>query len=304
MELAWLEDFKALVEWKNFSRAAKVRNITQPAFGRRVRALESWVGTPLFDRSSHRLDLTPAGVKFQFVAEEVLRRLHQGRQEALEASSAASSLRFLATHALSLVFFPSWLLKVEPLFGAVNTRLMADHMLGCERRMLQGEAHFLLCHSHPAAPHRFVSSDYISVHLGDDLLVPTSAPDKQGKPLHALPGTAKAVTKHLSFSEESGMGQIIAASRARGAIPSANLNTVFSSHLSSVLRMFALEGRGMTWSPHSLVAEDLASGRLVRAGDERWDIRMEIRLYRPESRQDTIAEKFWTHLVQQNRQAG
>lgn len=304
MELAWLEDFKALVEWKNFSRAAQARNITQPAFGRRIRALENWIGTPLFDRSSHRLDLTPAGAKFQPVADEVLRRLQQGRQESIDANSAASSLRFLATHALSLIFFPSWLLKLEPLFGAVNTRLMADNMVGCERRMLQGEAHFLLCHSHPAAPHRFVSSDYISMHLGDDVLIPTSAPDKQGQPLHRLPGSPKSKTSHLSFSEESGMGQIIAASRAQGALPAASLNTVFSSHLSSVLRMFALEGRGMTWSPNSLVAGDLTSGRLVRAGDERWDIPMEIRLFRPQSRQDALAERFWTHLVQQNRQAG
>jgi len=302
MEMAWLEDFKALVEWKNFSRAAKARNITQPAFGRRVRALESWIGTPLFDRSSHRLDLTPAGLKFQFVADEVLRRINQGRQEALEANSAASSLRFLATHALSLIFFPSWLLKLEPLFGTVNTRLMADNMVGCERRMLQGEAHFLLCHTHPAAPHRFISSDYHSVHLGDDVLVPTSAPDKLGKPLHSLPGTVKAMTQYLAFSEESGMGQIIAATRAQGVLPTANLNTIFSSHLSSVLRMFALEGRGMTWSPLSLVADDLANGRLVRAGDHRWDIKMEIRLFRPLSRQDAIAEKFWAHLVQRNPQ--
>lgn len=302
MELSWLEDFKALIECMNFSRAAETRNVTQPAFSRRVRALEDWVGTPLFSRASHRLELTAAGSKFQYIADEVLRRLQQGRQEALDASSAASSLRFIATHALSLNFFPSWLLKFEPSFGSVNTRLMADSMRGCERRMLQGEAHFLLCHSHPSAPHRFNSHDYISVHLGDDVLVPVSAPDSDGAPLHKLPGNPESPTAYLSFSEESGMGQIIAASRAQSATPEACLNTVFSSHLSSVLRMFAIEGRGMTWSPLSLVGDDLRNGRLTRSGDERWNIPMEIRLFRPRSRQDTMAERFWTYLIEQNRQ--
>lgn len=302
MELSWLEDFKALTECMNFSRAAQTRNVTQPAFSRRIRALEDWVGTPLFSRASHRLELTPAGAKFQDIADEVLRRLQQGRQEALDASSAASSLRFIATHALSLNFFPSWLLRFEPSFGSVNTRLMADSMRGCERRMLQGEAHFLLCHAHPSAPHRFNSPDYISLHLGDDVLVPVSAPDSHHEPIHRLPGGPDALASYLSFSEESGMGQIIAASRAQSATPEVWLNTVFSSHLSSVLRMFAIEGRGLTWSPLSLVGDDLKHGRLTRAGDERWNIPMEIRLFRPRSRQDTMAERFWAYLIEQNRQ--
>jgi len=36
-----------LAERRNFSRAAEARHVTQPAFSRRIRALEDWVGTPL-----------------------------------------------------------------------------------------------------------------------------------------------------------------------------------------------------------------------------------------------------------------
>ena len=52
MELNWLEDFLALAERRNFSRAAEARHVTQPAFSRRIRALEDWVGTPLVVRAS------------------------------------------------------------------------------------------------------------------------------------------------------------------------------------------------------------------------------------------------------------
>ncbi|HEX6958339.1 MAG TPA: LysR family transcriptional regulator [Ferrovibrio sp.] len=295
MEISWLEDFKALVECLNFSRAAEIRNVTQPAFSRRVRALENWIGTPLFDRDTHRLRLTPAGEKFRLVAEEVLRRLQQGRQEALDAGSAASSLRFISTHALSLSFFPHWLREIEPVLGSTTVRLMADNMQGCERRMLQGEAHFLLCHHHPAAAHRLNSQDYISIHLGDDMLVPISAPDDLGQPRHRLPGRPDEPTAYLAFSEESGMGRIITAARAHGGRP-AWLKPVFASHLSHVLRMFAADGRGMTWSPYSLTRDDMAAGKLVRAGDESWDIPMQIRLFRPRTRQDAQAERFWSYL--------
>ena len=58
LNLSWLDDFLALVESGNFSRAAEERHMTQPAFSRRIRALEEWLGTELFDRSSQpaRLD--------------------------------------------------------------------------------------------------------------------------------------------------------------------------------------------------------------------------------------------------------
>ena len=48
MELIWLEDFLMLADTLNFSRAAELRHVTQPAFSRRIRALEGWVGADLF----------------------------------------------------------------------------------------------------------------------------------------------------------------------------------------------------------------------------------------------------------------
>jgi hypothetical protein len=44
----------------------------------------------------------------------------------------------------------------------------------------------------------------------------------------------------------------------------------------------------------TLVSEDLAMGRLVRAGAEMWDIPIEIRLFRPREPQSSAAERFWT----------
>ena len=58
MDLNWLEDFLALAEHRNFSRAAEARNVTQPAFSRRIRAMEEWVGTP-FVRAPQGVAMTP-----------------------------------------------------------------------------------------------------------------------------------------------------------------------------------------------------------------------------------------------------
>ncbi|HXO95917.1 MAG TPA: LysR family transcriptional regulator, partial [Chthoniobacterales bacterium] len=81
LEFIWLEDFLALMDCGNFSRAAELRHVTQPAFSRRIRALEHWVGVDLFERDTHPVTLTEAGHRFRLVAEEILRRLREGREE-------------------------------------------------------------------------------------------------------------------------------------------------------------------------------------------------------------------------------
>ena len=72
LDLEWLEDFLALAESGNFSRAAQARSIAQPAFSRHIRSLEEWVGVDLFDRSAHPTALTAAGKRFQPLLQEVL----------------------------------------------------------------------------------------------------------------------------------------------------------------------------------------------------------------------------------------
>jgi len=66
MDLDWLEDFAALAEHGNFSRAAEMRHVSQPAFSRRIKALEDWIGVPLFSRGAQGVTLTAAGEQFRF----------------------------------------------------------------------------------------------------------------------------------------------------------------------------------------------------------------------------------------------
>ena len=75
LNLSWLDDFLALAESGNFSRAAEERHMTQPAFSRRIRALEEWLGTELFDRSSQPARLTAAGEWFRDIARELMARV-------------------------------------------------------------------------------------------------------------------------------------------------------------------------------------------------------------------------------------
>lgn len=299
MEIVWLEDFMALSETGHFSRAAERRNITQPAFSRRVRTLEEWIGTPLFNRYTHRIELTSAGEQFKPIAEEVIRLVYLGREQARSAAqSAAETLRFASTHVLSINFFPDWLRRIEERTALEATvSLVADNMAACERKILQGEAHFLLCHHHPAAATALDPRQFRWIDLGEDTLVPVCVPAvKNGRtPRHALPGTMEEPSSYVSYSPTSGMGRIVTATHAQDAPPTW-LMPVFTSHVATVLLAMVRNGRGLAWLPLSLVEPYLESGELVRAGEKKWDIPIVIRIFRPRLRQSPTVERFWSFL--------
>lgn len=291
MDATWLEDFIAVVREGGFSRAAEQRAISQPAFSRRIRCLEEWVGTPLFDRAARGVELTPAGAMFKPYAEEVLRQLDTGRREAVGAAQVSTeTLRFVATQALSLTFFPPWLRSLErgaPLMASIQ--LTTESMEGCETLMIDGRAQFLLCHHHRAASTRLSDDRFKSVHLDDDILVPVAAPGLAG-------AAALRDGPYLAYTESSGMGRILRAAWLEDHRPRLP-EPVFSSHMATVLVMMARDGRGVTWAPLSLVGDDLRAGRLVQLGGPADAVRIEVHLLRPRVRQSRAAERFWERLL-------
>ena len=97
--LDWLEDFLALADSGNFSRAAEARAIAQPAFSRHIRALEEWVGVDLFDRSAHPAALTPAGQRFQPLLQKLLIDLEAARLQARAAQELGRGEPAVRRHA-------------------------------------------------------------------------------------------------------------------------------------------------------------------------------------------------------------
>ena len=59
MRLEWLDDILAVAETGSFQAAAERRHVTQPAFSRRLRAIEESLGVQLFDRTRKPARLMP-----------------------------------------------------------------------------------------------------------------------------------------------------------------------------------------------------------------------------------------------------
>lgn len=291
MELIWLEDYLALAQTLNFSRAAEARHVTQPAFSRRIRALEDWIGAALFIRTTHSVALTPAGAHFHDQAEVLTRALHQLRRDTLEASGrGAGPLSIAATHALSFTFFPRWVRGNQRILGLGTLNLISDSMQACEQMMLRGDTPFLLCHHHRNMGSRLDTGRFKSIVVGTDSLVPLSTAGRNGRPRWWLHGGEPV--RYLAYSAQSGLGRIIAAWSATADRGFA-LETVFTSHLAATLLSMARAGDGVAWLPRTLAEDDIAAGLLVEAGEPDLAIPIEIRLFRPVARQGPTVEAVW-----------
>jgi DNA-binding transcriptional LysR family regulator len=294
MNLSWIDDFNALASTGNFSRAAEERHMTQPAFSRRIRALEEWLGIELFDRSSQPARLTEVGEWFRVAAQELQARVSAIPGEARAVAEANSStLRFASTHALSFTFLPRWLRALEAHATMGPIQLVSDVQQKCEGLLAQSEVHFMLAHAHTGVRGVLDDASFPSLLIGKDQLVPVTAPDAKGAPLHRLAGgKTGAPIQLLGYSQVSGLGRILGTLKGP-AIERLHHQYVLTAHLASVLRTMALDGRGLAWLPRLLVGDDLERGRLLIAAATEWHVDLDIRLYRYRANAGKAAEGFW-----------
>ena len=93
MELRQLEIFRALAEELHFTKAAARVHCVQSNVTTQIRALESELGTRLFDRLAKRVVLTDAGRRFLPYAERVLSTVEEGRAAVGENATPCGPLR-------------------------------------------------------------------------------------------------------------------------------------------------------------------------------------------------------------------
>ena len=90
MELRQLRYFVAVATELNFTRAAAGIPVAVGALSTQIRRLESELGLTLLERTTHSVELTPAGGRFLALAADVLGRLDQGVDEVRRTAPTTS----------------------------------------------------------------------------------------------------------------------------------------------------------------------------------------------------------------------
>jgi len=301
MDIRWLEDFITLSEVGSFSKASSLRHSSQPAFSRRIQALESWVGSDLIDRSSYPTKLTNAGVLFYEQALNILTKANEARHMLRHAPT--TFIEFAIPHNLSLNFFPKWLYTMQAVVGSIPSRLRAVNVHDGVMMMLEGGCDLLMIYHHAYQPIELNKHQYSYISLGQEKFAPYSRADWQGKPLHSCFNNDKNIP-FLAYTSNAYLGRMTQYLLDKQKI---NLEKCYETDMAEAIKVMALEGHGLAFLPHSAIIEEIESGILVRADSPNNDFdlstNLDIRLYKNNHSQYNvnknyeIVQQIWDYLI-------
>lgn len=124
MDFANLQAFVAVAEQRSFSRAAGQLFLTQPAISKRIAGLEEELGSPLFDRIGHQVQLTEAGLALLPRARQLLLDLEDSRRAIRNLSGQiAGQLSVGTSHHIGLHRLPAVLRHYTAAYPAVELDL-------------------------------------------------------------------------------------------------------------------------------------------------------------------------------------
>jgi DNA-binding transcriptional LysR family regulator len=260
MELKWLDDYVALIETGSFSAAAERRHVSQPAFSRRIRMLEDWLGVTLIDRSRKPLQFTPVARDNQLAFRSMVARIYEFRAMLKSASLESGGITIAAQHTLAASYMPDFLARLRRLDPNQSFRIRSENRAESVAILMRGEAEILLTYDSPQFPCHVPEQFALRHVIDQDDLVLVAAPTLHRQLAHVAEGEPVPM---LCFPPESFFGQIIRAEALPALMRRQQVVVRCVSEFAMGLRELALGGEGVVWLPTSLIRQDLQRGALL-----------------------------------------
>ncbi len=295
MELKWLKDFVALSEHGSFSKAAEARFVTQPAFSRRIRSLENWLGITLVDRGKYPTTLTVTGLAFVEEAKRMIHDTYQVRKR-LQGQESRRSLVFFSQHSPAVSFFPHWIRTLEPLVGTTLVKLNTGNLHDVMESFMAGMGDFLLSFSSSENITELSRNDTICIQVGTDKLVPVSAVNTDGTTLHSFEN--KVPFKLLTYPDDSYLGGLVKEHCLSKIPPDIQYTIVCENALAEGLKAMAIQGCGAAWLPLRLIQNELQNKQLVILPSPLHAVELKILLYRFRHTVKPEVDIFWKYLLE------
>ena len=296
MDISVFNDLERLSQTGNFTEAAKQGNISQPAFSRRIKALENWVGATLVDRSRQPVKLTRAGSQMLEAGLQSLAYIERGRRQiqAMRSELDDYVVTFGEQHSISWRFYTNWLRTVENTYGPILSRLRADDISHCMKELKNGDVDFVIAYAHAGES----INDDQSIVIGKDRLVPVCKPRSDGNPIFKFDENGERLP-YLRLADAAPISQHLEQLFQQYNL-GASLNCVYEDSIAGALLIRTREGGGVAWLPESLIEADLASETLVRTGSDAWMVELDIRLHRNKQFSNRMTQSIWAFLEKQS----
>ncbi len=294
-ETKLLKDLIALSKTCSFTKAAELRNVTHPAFSRRIRELEHWAGATLVDRSKIPVRLTQEGRELLVTAEYIVARLNTVSKKIKSPRQDTShALRIATGRYLASTLVADWACEMsdaisKELSVAVSVQIRTGSTPDMVALLQREEVDFLCCYEHPNLSVPVATASFQYLQLGADRFVPVCSADKYSQTAYDLLDEFTPIP-HVTYLNTLSLHHILSDHLRASSYALAPV-----AYCDSVEVAWALikKGRGIGWLPWSVVAQDCKSGKLRVLGGRQNEVPFEVRLYRSKEPLSVAAEMIW-----------
>jgi DNA-binding transcriptional LysR family regulator len=293
MDIRWLQDFLAVAETGNFTRAAENRNVSQAAFSRRIQSLESWLGVALIDRSVFPTRLTAEGEQFRQHAGDILRQVIDARRDVADRTALGREhIRIALPFVLATARLPHWW-HAWSSEQHLSSTVVLGNIHDLITSLTAGNADVMFCYLSDQQPIQLDPDRYDRLVLESDILRPYASPSLLARGL-SLPGTAALPVPLLMYSVGVYFARLVdlifetASERVVGT-------RIMENDMADVLRDMALAGHGVAWLPDSTMMAG-ADGLVALPGDI-WTLPIKVVAFRDRTNKRPAVARLWSLLA-------
>lgn len=239
--LKQLRAFIEVAEKQSFVAASQSLNMSQPALSQCIRQLEQHVGSPLFNRTTRQVRMTPLGAGFLPLVRDLLKRfddLMSDVQSLVDRKHGNVIVACLPSVAARLM--PKIISACDRLYPGLHITIRDSNMKGVSRMILSGEVDFGIA-SGGAPDSRLGSAGFAWDKMY--AVLPVSSPLARKRVLRWQDLTSETF---ISMSHETGVRDLV--DRIMNDL-NLKLNTVNEISNFATLSGLVEEGVGITAAP-------------------------------------------------------
>jgi len=260
MNLEWIDDLLAVIDSGSLSNAAQRRLITQPAFSRRIRAIEQNTGAQLIDRARKPVQAQPALLALESRLREASQLLHELKRDLGSANSERGELVLVGQHAISTTLAPQ-LVKAVSENSNTQIRLRSANREDCLSLLFTRHVDIALLYQlndEQSTPRE----QFLESHpLGEDFLVPVVATDQYERCLQQLRNGSLDI---IAYPRNVFLGDVLHRKLLPQVPDATEIRWVTETALTNAALQLTLAGNGVAWVPQILANSAIERGELTR----------------------------------------
>lgn len=292
MKLDWIDDLIAIAETASLTEAADRRNVTQPAFTRRLRIIEDHLGADMVDRRQRPARPTPALISRLDDLRLLAAQTRRVSNEILAASRGQTRIAISCQHSLAMSFLPLLAPNIRRDVPNIALTFSTSDRDECYSLLMTGKAAALMAYEAPGLQFRDDNDLVDRCIIYHEKLVPVATPNGILTVNFDEGGEIPCIT----YPEGSFLHDAVQMGVLSRLPTKFKLFQICETTLTPALKVLVAAGMGVAWLPQFLVEEQLESGEFVDLSAPLGECKLDVVMLRLNTARSQAEEAIWQSM--------